>query len=152
MTSNSVQTNIQNILFSVGNSTDQVSSPIKTKALKIVESYLGPKLGVIWPYHKKERDDRNIRTKNAGKLNMVHRKISPWKRRSRTWKLRFCGSMLNFWGCTPCTNTHTKKLTSFYYESQQFVKYTQQHLHKGMGFYQLPIAHPWNWHLVTNSL
>ena len=66
MTSTSVQTNIQNIVFSVGNSIDQVSSPIKTKALKIVESYLGPKLG---------SSDRTTKRRGVGTYEKTCREV-----------------------------------------------------------------------------
>ena len=40
----------------------------------------------------------NFQTAGELKFNMVHLKIRPWKRRFRTWKQSFSGSMLNLGG------------------------------------------------------
>ena len=40
----------------------------------------------------------NFQVAGELKFNMLHLKIRPWKRRFRTWKPSFSGSMLNFGG------------------------------------------------------
>lgn len=74
----------------------QVSQRKKTRDSPPTLGYISPK-GIVsgTPTWLKESGTVNFYMDTPLRFSMVHLKISPWKKRFRTWKLSCSGSMLN---------------------------------------------------------